>query len=118
MRESLPWWEKGRKNPRSGKARYHRRVLRKLSSKRRRGVIDHALGQMNPKGHRGSRRKARHHRAHLVRGGGKHRVYEHRAQKRGKGRRGQWARRNPAQFPMPFVSAMNPGRRSKRGRRR
>jgi hypothetical protein len=183
VRESVPYWSRG-KNPRKGryyngrkstrrgnpsKYRYAKTVLRKLSRSRRKHVVSYALGQMNPRGHRGHRRKSRSHKARSKRNyewsrrisrrnpGRRHRTHRHvdrtafhrygkkalhahrMASRHHTGasthksrRRKKWAhaygrrikqarkitRRNPAQFPMPFVSAMNPRRRrSKRGRR-
>ncbi len=66
--------------------------------------------QLNPKRGRGHRGHKRKNRSMASRVDSEIAGYSH---VRGHGRR----RRNPAQFPMPFVSAMNPKRRG-RGKRR
>jgi hypothetical protein len=53
-RKSRKWTCKGfmgrkRRNPRSGKYRYAKRALKKLSRSRRRHVVDYALGSFNPR---------------------------------------------------------------------
>ena len=78
----------GQMNPR-GRRRGGRAFTKHRSGRKWESTVAGSLPYWaNPKrGHRGSRRKARHSHAHLVRGGGKHKVYEFRSKKRGKGRR-------------------------------
>lgn len=80
----------GQMNPR-GRRRGGKAFTKHRSGKKWESTVAGSLPYWaNPRGHRGSRRKARQSHEHLVRGGGKHKAYEYRSKKRGKGRRGAW----------------------------
>lgn len=130
-------WHMDREIRSSRHAKRHRSRARKhfkgYSRRKAAHVVDYALGRMNPRGRKSRAHKARGHRGHAKRSR-RHRRTEspvkffakyrknHRGIKRGdyhnRYRRNCGPRTNPAQFPMPFFSAMtNPGHRGHRGHR-
>lgn len=122
-------WHMDREVRSARHAKRHRSSARKhfkgYSRRKAAHVVDYALGRFNPKRGRKSRgHKARGHRGHKRGKRTSYRRYKsrnarhtkhYRSKGRSKARHGRGrARSNPAQFPMPFFSAMtNPGRRSR-----